>query len=521
MPKNIAELPKQRKEFGKAYFGNKEKSIKEEPSVEIEEGYRQEILQKEFEGKMGKEMDALKEIFKKIAEKPAGISRLFGPAAGLVRKIGDYFDQAREWTEQQFAKKELKKGETKENIFESIDANEDKIDLMAFREVLEGTSEAADADVVSFGERTKNGMANLEEKSEESEAGEDIVKETARVLELLDKEAEDAREEFKEEVGELEDEEDVFEEEKEDVVSEKHAKEKTKEIKARLEIKKEKKEEFEEEFNAEKYEKIKDDLVYKQRVLRDTQKYAKQTPATLKKITSLTKEIIALEKAKKKMEKSSQWEDIDVKEFDEEARMSAESKDVGKRLKLRKKVLEDTKKYANPTPAALKKVTQLTKEIMALEKAKKNLEEKIKGKDKKEVMSDEEYEARAKEAEEVLSEDVDVSEFEEPEKLKESPKEKGEAPFGKNVIDESHKKYLEIKEYEEERGNAPEGESADMYLSFSYKDYQQALAKNPKKAEKMEEEMYEKLAMGGVKPKSQGRREAPSGKIKTSIRGER
>lgn len=411
MPKNIAELPKYRREAGKGAFLKKESPIKEEQTVEINEDYEKEITQKEFEGKAGREIEELKKIFKKPVEKPSGIARLFGTAQGLSKKIGDYFAETKQWVEFQFAKKELSKGKTKENILGSIEQNENTIGLTAFKEILEGTNEAVDSDVLEFAERNENGLANLEIKAEEAGIGEDIQDSVRKFLEALEKEAEEARNKFKEEMSDEEYE--ARAKEAKEILGDLYKAPSPKEKKEKV------KNQPETEFDAEKYEKIKDDLDYKKRVLKDTQKYAKQTPAALKKVTGLTKEIIALEKAKKEMEKRPQWENIDTSEFE-------------------------------------------------------------------------------KSEEEVI----------------------GEAPFGKKVIDESHDKYLEIKDYEEENGNAPEGESAEMHLSFSYKEYQDALKNNPKKASKMEEEMYEKLAMGSVKPKSEGRREMPKGKIKISIRGE-
>jgi hypothetical protein len=444
MPKSISELPEKRAEFGKAYLGNKEKPIEDEPKVEVS---LEQIYGPRF----------------RKAEKPSGMARLFGSAQGLSRKIGDYFVGAKKWAEQVFVRKELEKGKTKENIIESIDQNEDPIDLTAFREVLEGTKEAVDQDVADSKGRNEGGLENLEAKAVEAKMEEDIVKETFKLLEGLEKEAEEAQKEFKEEVAE----------------------------------------EKEEEFSEEEHEKITKDLEYKKRVLKDTQKYVKPSAVSAKKVKGLTEEIIKLEKKKKSEENKPTWEDVDVKEFDEEAQIE----ELNKKLELRKKVLRDTEKYARQTSAAFKKVAQLTEEILSLEKEKIRLTKSSAG--KKEDFSDEEKEWFKKGedmAEEKKESDVEKEDWKDEEKEffkkgekwskkreKSESKEDAEMPFGKKSIDEDHEKYLEIKEYEEEHGEAPKGDSAELHLSFSFDDYKKALDKDPKKAKKMEEEMYEKL----------------------------
>lgn len=515
MPKSIAELPKQREEFGKAYRANKEKPVKDEPSVVVEDDEMADLKEMseskpESKKKNAKEdafefTEGLKEMFKKPVEKPSGMARLFGSAQGMARKIGDYFDQAKKWAEQQFAKKELAKGKTKENIFESIDQNEDIIDLTAFEEVVEGTSEAVDLDVADFEGRSEGGLENLEEKAVEAEVEEDIVKETFRSLEGLEREAEEAKAEFKEEMSDEEYESRA--KEARDVLglnapSPEELKQKTGKKAGGYRIPSP--EEVEETAVKAKRQKFRESgykVPSPEEVELEGKEKDKYTPPTPKKL-------------EEKIAKQKQQEQLDIIK-DQLGNLRKEQAEFKKRAE------EVRKKKGEYGPDTYKQNEMLLKEIIKLEKQEKSLEKELKEFEKKfgaEDFSDEEKKW-FKKGEDMGRENDEDGEIEkegwkdeEKEFFKKGEKgekrakkaektvkaekgEGGEAPFSKKAIDDDHEKYLEIMEYKEEHdGEAPKGESEDLHLSFSYNDYVSALKKNPKQASEMEEEMYEKLS---------------------------
>ncbi|NQU83686.1 MAG: hypothetical protein HQ536_03155 [Parcubacteria group bacterium] len=88
------------------------------------------------------------------------------------------------------------------------------------------------------------------------------------------------------------------------------------------------------------------------------------------------------------------------------------------------------------------------------------------------------------------------------------------------LINESHKKYKEIEKYEKKHGVAPENESTELHLSFSYDEYKKAEKKNPKRATEMEQEIYDKIVGRTAKPTVHAEPEKPT-TGKASIRGER